>query len=151
RRGDIDLRGGVIHVRRGVVRTGDGRKVKGPKSEAGKRDVTIPPHLLPAVKDHLREHTAGYKDALLFPAAGDPQRHMATATLYRASSPARDKAGRPDLRSHDLRHTGAPPAAATGAPLAELMARLGHSTAGAALRYQHAAADRDRVIAAALS
>jgi hypothetical protein len=31
------------------------------------------------------------------------------------------------------------------------MARLGHSTAGAALRYQHAAAERDKVIAAALS
>jgi integrase len=65
--------------------------------------------------------------------------------------PARKAAGRPDLRFHDLRHTGAVLAAATGATLAELMARLGHSTAGAALRYQHAAADRDKVIAAALS
>jgi hypothetical protein len=42
-------------------------------------------------------------------------------------------------------------AAFTGATLAELMARLGHSTPGAALRYQHAAKDRDRVIANALS
>lgn len=42
-------------------------------------------------------------------------------------------------------------AASTGATLAELMARLGHSTPGAALRYQHAAQDRDRVISAALS
>jgi hypothetical protein len=42
-------------------------------------------------------------------------------------------------------------AAATGATLAELMARLGHSTAEAALRYQHAAADRDRVIAENMS
>ena len=31
------------------------------------------------------------------------------------------------------------------------MARLGHSTVSAAMRYQHAAADRDKVIAAALS
>jgi integrase len=65
--------------------------------------------------------------------------------------PAREAAGRPDLRFHDLRHTGAVLAAATGATLAELMARLGHSTAGAALRYQHEAAERDKVIAAALS
>jgi integrase len=42
-------------------------------------------------------------------------------------------------------------AAATGATLAELMARLGHSTPGAAMRYQHAAQERDREIAAALS
>jgi len=42
-------------------------------------------------------------------------------------------------------------AAATGATLAELMARLGHSTVSAAMRYQHAAADRDKAIAEALS
>jgi integrase len=64
---------------------------------------------------------------------------------------ARDAAKRPDLRFHDLRHTGAVLAAATGATLAELMARLGHSTQGAALRYQHAAADRDLEIARRLS
>jgi integrase len=60
-------------------------------------------------------------------------------------------AGRPDLRLCDLRHTGAVLAAQTGATLAELMARLGHSTPGAALRYQHAAAGRDAQIAARLS
>lgn len=41
-------------------------------------------------------------------------------------------------------------AASTGATLAELMARLGHSKAGVALRYQHAALDRNKVIAQAL-
>ncbi len=46
---------------------------------------------------------------------------------------ARVAAQRPDLSFHDLRHTGAVLAAATGATLAELMARLGHSTQGAAL------------------
>ena len=34
-----------------------------------------------------------------------------------------------------------------GATLAELMARLGHSTAKAALVYQHVAEGRDRIIA----
>jgi len=42
-------------------------------------------------------------------------------------------------------------AASTGATLAGVMARLGHSTPGAALRYQHAAQDRGRMIADALS
>ena len=60
-------------------------------------------------------------------------------------------AGRPDLRFHDLRHTGGCANRLDGATLAELMARLGHSTAGAALRSQHAAQDRDKVIAVALS
>ena len=73
------------------------------------------------------------------------------SSLYAVYHPAREAAGRPDLRFHDLRHTGAVLAAATGATLAELMARLGHSTVAAAMRYQHAAADRDKAIAEALS
>lgn len=149
RRADIDVTNGVVHVRRGVIRTGDGRVVKDPKSQAGKRDVAIPPHLMPAVKAHLSGHVAASRDALVFPAASGA--HMAPSALYAVYYPAREAAGRPDLRFHDLRHTGAVLAAATGATLAELMARLGHSTVSAALRYQHAAAERDKAIAAALS
>jgi integrase len=149
RRSDVDVTNGVIHVRRGVVRTSTGRKVKDPKSDAGKRTVALPPHLLPVVKDHVREHAAMGRDGLLFPAGHGEQ--LAPSTLYRVFYPARAKAGREDLRFHDLRHTGAVLAASTGATLAELMARLGHSTPGAALRYQHAAQDRDRVIAVVLS
>jgi integrase len=55
------------------------------------------------------------------------------------------------LTVHDLRHSGAVLAAQSGATLAELMGRLGYSTPRAALRYQHAADGRDRVIAEALS
>lgn len=151
RRHDVDLTGGVVKIRRAVVRV-DGEFVVGtPKSDAGTRDVTIPPHLLPAVEAHLVGNITGGRDGLLFPAAGDPAKHLAPATLYKVFYKAREEAGRPDLRFHDLRHTGAVLAASTGATLAELMARLGHSTAGAALRYQHAAQNRDKVIAEALS
>ena len=56
------------------------------------------------------------------------------------------------LRLHDLRHTGNTTlAAATGASTKELMARMGHASAQAALIYQHATAERDRAIADALS
>lgn len=151
RRNDIDLTHGVVKVRRAVVRV-DGEFIIGtPKSDAGTRDVNIPPHLLPAIKTHLANNITSDRNGLLFPAAGDPTKHLAPATLYKVFYKAREEAGRPDLRFHDLRHTGAVLAASTGATLAELMARLGHSTAGAALRYQHAAKDRDKVIAEALS
>lgn len=149
RRSDVDLKAGRLRVRRGVVHVDGGYLVGTPKSEAGVRDVAIPPHLLPAVRAHLLEHTGKGRDGLLFGAASGG--HLAASTLYGVFYPAREKAGRPDLRFHDLRHTGAVLAAATGAPLAELMARLGHSTPGAAMRYQHASADRDQAIAAALS
>ncbi|WP_127783264.1 site-specific integrase [Rhodococcus sp. X156] len=150
RRKDIDLNNGVIHVRRGAVRA-EGKVIIGPpKSEAGVRDVAIPPHLMPMVREHLRKNIAGGKDGLLFPAA-DGTSTMAPATLYKVFYRARKIAGRDDLRWHDLRHTGAVLAAQTGASLAELMGRLGHSTPQAAMRYQHAAKGRDAQIAAALS
>lgn len=150
RRKDIDLKNGVIHVRRGIVRA-DGKKIVGaPKSEAGVRDVAVPPHLIPMLKAHRDAMPMRGADALLFPAA-DGVSNIAPSTLYRVFYPARKAAGRPDLRWHDLRHTGAVLAAQTGATLAELMGRLGHSTPAAALRYQHAAQGRDAQIAAALS
>jgi integrase len=149
RRGDVDVKNAVVHVRRGVTRTKGSRVVGGPKSEAEKRTVAIPPHLIPEVKRHLAAHVGMGKDALVFRAATGG--HLAPSSLYRVFYPAREAAGRPDLRFHDLRHTGATLAAVSGATLAELMGRLGHSTPGAAMRYQHAAADRDKIIAEALS
>lgn len=166
---DIDTRAGIIHVRRGVAWV-DGEPVVGtpditrptsepvvddPKSEAGRRDVAIPPHLLPAVRAHILSVGAG-RSGLLWPAAhgptpDNPTGHMRPQSFYRVYHPARAAAGREDLRFHDLRHTGAVLAAATGATIAELMARLGHSTPAAAMRYQHAAQERDVQIAAALS
>jgi integrase len=150
RRHDVNVTKGVLHVRRGVTHPDGTCAIGDPKSEAGKRDVAIPPHLVPLVKTHLAEHVEPGPDSLLFPPTMGGC-HLLPSSLYRAFYPARQAAGRPDLRFHDLRHTGATLAAAAGATLAELMARLGHSTSGAALRYQHAAADRDRVIAQALS
>lgn len=150
RRSDVDTETGVVHVRRGVVRTKEGRTIKGPKSEAGIRKVNVPPHLMPLVRSHLREHAAMGRDGLLFPTT-KPGEQLAPSTFYRHYYPAREAAGRPDLRFHDLRHTGSVLAASTGATIAELMARLGHSTPGAAMRYMHASKDRDRVIADSLS
>jgi integrase len=140
---------GIVRVERAVVRVEKGFQVTTPKSDAGRRDVEIPPHLLPVVKDHLERFVDPGKGELLFPAAQGG--HLAPATLYRQFYKAREKAKRDDLRWHDLRHSGAVLAAATGATLAELMARLGHSTPAAAMRYQHAAQGRDRQIAKLLS
>lgn len=148
RRSDLDVKNGIIRVRRGVARMGGVTIVGTPKSLAGVRDVVIPPHLLPLLKAHLRDYAPG-RDDLLFPGAHGG--HLSPSTLQKPFERARAAAGRPDLRVHDLRHTGAVLAAATGATLAELMARLGHSTPSAAMKYQHAARDRDRVIAEALS
>ncbi|MFZ0714261.1 tyrosine-type recombinase/integrase [Mycobacterium sp.] len=151
RRGDIDIDNGIVRIRRGLVRVGGQRHTDTPKSAASFRDVHIPPHLVDRFRDHLFEHTAPGANALLFPSPVDPTRWQQTKELLQHFYMARAAAGRDDLRFHDLRHTGAVLAASTGATLVELMARLGHSTAAAAMRYQHAAADRDKAVADAMS
>ena len=149
RRKDVDLTNAVLHVRRGVVRV-DGERIVGEtKTEAGRRDVAVPPHLIPVLRDHITTHAAWGRDGLLFPARdGGNLPHSTFLDYFHEAASA---AGRPDLTPHMLRHTGAVLAAQTGATLAELMARLGHTTPAAAMRYQHAAQGRDAQIAAALS
>jgi integrase len=150
RRSDIDLKNGKINVSRGVTWV-DGKPIVGPpKSSAGIRSVAIPPHLLPVVRQHLNDNAGWGRDGLLFP--GPVSGHqLASGGFHQVWHKARIAAGRPDLRFHDLRHTGAVLAAQSGATLAELMGRLGHSTATMAIRYQHIAQDRDAEIARRLS
>ncbi len=155
RRKDIKLKlvndrwTGLIQVRRGVVFIGREPRVEPPKSEAGIRDVAIPPHLIPIIKEHLDNHAAPGQEGLLFPAANGRQQWASTVDSY--FTRAKRAAGRSDLRFHDLRHTGAVMAAQQGATLADLQARLGHSTANAALLYQHTAKGRDQMTAESLS
>lgn len=166
RRGDVDLKAGVIRLRRGVVRVDGGTVIGTPKTAAGIRDIAIPPHIVPFLREHMRDHAEEGKNGLLFPAA-TPGEHLAPSSFYGRKAlvnkagkitrsgwgyyAARAAAGREDLRFHDLRHTGAVLAAQSGATLADLMGRLGHSTPGAAMIYQHAGEDRDMDLARKLS
>jgi len=59
--------------------------------------------------------------------------------------------GREGVRVHDLRHYAGTMATLAGATLAEVMARLGHSTTKAAMLYQQVASGRAEEIAAGLS
>jgi integrase len=86
RRADIDVKNGVVHVRRAVVNLGGDRTVKTPKSEAGRRDVNIPPHLMPIVKDHLRDHVAAKPGCADVPRRiGRPHGTVVDAARVRAS------------------------------------------------------------------
>lgn len=152
RRSDIDLDAAepVIKITRGVTWPAPSKPVVStPKSDAGARDVAIPPHLIGAIADHIAEHAQPGANGLLFPNTSGAQIH--SGALYSVYRPARAAAGRPDLRWHDLRHSGAVWAAHAGATTRELMDRLGHSTPGMALKYQHVAEGRQAEIARRLS
>nr|WP_281371667.1 site-specific integrase [Petropleomorpha daqingensis] len=147
RRSDV-LPGGRVRVERSVRRVG-GQWVSGePKTDAGHRTVTLPAGVAAALEDHLEKHVRPSPDALLFSTSsgGYLARSNWNSTFRRAA----DAIGLPAVRPHELRHTGATLAAATGATTKELMRRLGHSSPAAALLYQHAADDRDADIARAL-
>jgi hypothetical protein len=63
----------------------------------------------------LAQHVDPGRDALLFPSfTGRAGEHLSPESLYEHYYPAREAADRSDLRFHDLRHTGATLAAATG-------------------------------------
>lgn len=144
---DVDLGAGTVTVRHNWVELLESPRAyeKDPKSDAGKRTVTVPPHVL----DLLREHASQYAGAELFFIGRDGQRMRGNA-IYQAFVRARTRVG-VDISFHDLRHTGQSLAAATGASLVDLRRRLGHSTTAAAQRYMHTVEGRDARIAEALS
>jgi integrase len=145
---DVDLTEQTVTVRRNRIellqspRAFDGD----PKSEAGKRTISIPPHVMPVLRLHVEEYAG--PERLFVSRDGSPLRGN---TVYQAFVRARKKTDMEWMTLHDLRHTGQTLAAQTGATLPDLMKRLGHSTMAAARRYLHAVDGRDREIAKALS
>lgn len=133
-----------------MVELVDGSLVTGPpKSEAGKRAVTLPAFLVPEITAHLEQFTVPDDDNLVF--AGPKNGPLRRPNFSKTWRHATESAGLTGFHFHDLRHTGNHIAAATGASLRELMGRMGHSTTRAALIYQHRTAERDRLIAAVMS
>jgi len=144
RRRDVDLLRGTVTVSVTRTKTMAGTMVeKAPKTEAGRRTVVIPANIIDPLTHHLGRYVAPDPDALVLGLGYKP--------LRTAWDNARRTIGRSDLHLHDLRHSGLTWAAATGATVAELMHRAGHASPAAALRYQHATEDRDRVLADAMA
>ena len=155
RRSDVDGLTGRINVARKVDKDANpsvrgacpecGRHISTPKTRSGIRTVHVPPPFLPMLQQHLLEHTAQGPSGLVFP--GDRTDHMSVRYLMDRYRPAREKAGRPDLTIHHLRHTALTIAGQHGATGAELQARAGHASQAAMAIYQHATLDRDKALA----
>lgn len=147
-REDVDIAAGLVVVRRNRVEllaSGTAFDAE-PKTDAGNRTVTIPPHVLPVLAEHMT--TWAGPDRVFIGRDGRPMRGDA---IRQALGRARRKVGMPGFRFHDLRHTGQTLAASTGATTKDLMRRLGHASPAASYRYLHAVDGRDAEIASALS
>ena len=146
---DVDLVAGTVTVRRNRVELLENNRAAfdaEPKTDAGRRTVVIPPHVMPVLAEHMATW-AGPDRAFV----GRDGRPMRGDAIRQAFDRARRKAGMPGFRFHDLRHTGQTLAAATGATVKDLMRRLGHASPVASYRYLHAVDGRDAEIATALS
>jgi integrase len=119
-----------------------------PKTAAGRRTLALPDELVQEIEDHLAQWVSSKPDALLF--VGEKGGPIRAGVWQREWDRARRSVGLPALHLHDLRHVAGTLAAATGAGTKEIMRRLGHATQDAALRYQHATDERDRVLAAGI-
>jgi integrase len=145
----VDLLHGRVVVAEQVAEV-NGRLIPGPpKTEAGRRTVTLPAAAAVALAEHLAEYAEPGPDGLVFPAPEGG--YLRRSNFSRRSwVPATRAAGVEGLRLHDLRHSAATLALAAGANTRELMERMGHTSPAVALRYQHVMAGRDQAIAAAL-
>jgi integrase len=151
RRSDIDLDAGTVRVRAAYAERSTGEVILGPpKSKAGRRVVGIPRVILPELRRHLAAFAEPEPGALVFPGAKGGPLRRGNFNRSAAWPQAVAAIGAPGLHFHDLRHTGNTFAAASGAGLRDLMARMGHDSERAALIYQHEARGADTAITNAI-
>ncbi|HET7487122.1 MAG TPA: tyrosine-type recombinase/integrase [Acidimicrobiales bacterium] len=150
RREHVDLERGTVTVALQRQQLARGELVIGPpKSDAGRRTVTLPAEVLRALAAHLDQFAGPDPAGWVF--TGDKGGPLREGVWQHEWTRARDELGLGHLHFHDLRHGAATLAAATGAGVKEIMYRIGHSSPQAALRYQHASTSRDRRIAEGIS
>jgi len=149
RHGGLDT--GTVRVRAAYAERSNGEIVLGPpKSKASRRIVGIPRVIVPDLRHHLAAFAEPGPGALAFPGARGGPLRRGNFNRSAAWPQAVAAIGAPGLHFHDLRHTGNTFAAASGAGLRDLMARMGHDSERAALIYQHEARGADAAITDAI-
>jgi integrase len=136
RRNRVDLLHRRLMVVEQLQQLKDGTSVVGPpKSDAGLRTVAIPRAIVPDLELHLSRFGSPDPDGLVF--VGTRGQPVRLATFYAEWRKATRAVGLEKFHFHDLRHTGNPLAASTGASTRELMSRMGHSSPRAVLMTKH--------------
>ena len=115
-----------------------------------RRIVGIPASIILAVREHLALFVSAEAKAVIFPGAKGGPLRRSNFNKMSAWPHAVRAIGAEGLHFHDLRHTGNHFAAASGASLKDLMARMGHDSERAAIIYQHEARGADLVITSAI-
>jgi integrase len=131
---DVDVREGLIRVRRQLDQTGG---LAEPKTQAAKRDVPIPDSLARMLAEHRLASPHSAESDFVF--ASSTGRPLAVRNIVRRGlQPALAAARLPHLRWHDLRHVAASMLIAEGASVAYVSRVLGHANPAITLSvYSH--------------
>jgi integrase len=144
--GRVDLDRAIIRVREALEYTkAHGIHLKQPKSNAGRRDISLPDVLLEALRDYrkaqleLRMKLGAGKlpdDALLFADIdGNPPSPNALSAAWADFA---ERIGAPEISFHALRHTHASQLIDAGVDIVTISKRLGHAKPDITLRiYAH--------------
>lgn len=145
----VDLTGGTVRVEQQVVYVNSDMMVGPPKSDAGVRTVYVPAEVVNALTLHLAKFVENKPGSWVF--TGDRGAWLRHSNFRRRVwLPATEATELVGVRFHDLRHAAATLAAMTGASTKDLMARMGHASQAAAIRYQHATQAQQKAIATKL-
>ena len=148
--GDLDLLTRTVTVIGQRTRGRGGRMIEGaPKSQAGRRTLSMPQPLVDMLAAHLRVRRLTAADADQYVFVGSRGRPLQySAFRQRVWIPACRAIELPDLGFHDLRRTNAPAMVRMGVDVKTAQARLGHSDPRLTLGiYAQATTDGDRAAA----
>ncbi|HET8630265.1 MAG TPA: site-specific integrase [Thermomicrobiales bacterium] len=155
---DVDVDAGVLHVRVALQRLrGDGPRLVEPKTRRSRRSLPLPPAVATQLRAHRgrqreerllagREWQGDHWDLVFCTALGRPldARHV----VYAFKRHLR-RAGLPDIRFHDLRHSCASLLLAQNVHPRVVMETLGHSTITLTMNtYAHVLPEAQRQAAA---
>lgn len=146
----VDLDDRTLRVEQALTFVrGQGPRLGPPKSTAAHRTVVIPSGVAEMLAAHIEEYVADEPDVLVFTSVKDsPLLNRYFAPYWKGALKAAELDE--SIRFHDLRHHAGTSAATAGASLREIMARMGHASSDASLRYLKASARRDAEIADAM-
>lgn len=142
---DADLERGTLRVGRSLVREGGSHKLGETKTRRGRRQVNLTPRAVAALKAHRKRQLeesvklAGlYKDRGLIFATNVGTPLNPENVVKRSFKPLLKRAGLPEIRFHDLRHTCATLLMGRGVHPKLVQELLGHATIAMTLdTYSH--------------
>ena len=139
---DFDEVDGTLKIRRTIHEERGGKLTPwDTKTAAGTRTIILPP----STAELLRERKRSALTEWVFPNPLRPEQPICPSSGYERMKVLLKQAGLPDIRFHDLRHTFATHALASGVDVKTLSGLLGHTRAAFTLdTYTHTTGDMQK-------